>query len=287
MSIGAVTGTGTLGGNGTYTIGENNSNITVSFSSASPIVKTGEGTMIVETAGKLTKAVTVKAGVLRFDVGETAALFGGVLTVEGTGSAVGSGLLTSLTMKSGAVLTPRSLLMEDVFGGVVPGKVKSSAAVNFNEGSTLNIIIQGTDSHSSLEPKFLTMNGVVKVAFTDDYKPKAGDEFILWEASSFSGTPTFDLPDLPEGLYWVASDMAAKKGVLRITDDSTQGVGRLAADTPVVCEVFTLSGVRLAVFNAVKADAADQVLREGLAAGTYIVKMNGGKRIETMKVMVR
>lgn len=287
MSIGAVTGTGTLGGNGTYTIGENNSNITVSFSSASPIVKTGEGTMIVETAGKLTKAVTVKAGVLRFDVGETAALFGGVLTVEGTGSAVGSGLLTSLTMKSGAVLTPRSLLMEDVLGGVVPGKVKSSAAVNFNEGSTLNIIIQGTDSHSSLEPKFLTMNGVVKVAFTDDYKPKAGDEFILWEASSFSGTPTFDLPDLPEGLYWVASDMAAKKGVLRITDDSTQGVGRLAADTPVVCEVFTLSGVRLAVFNSVKADAADQVLREGLAAGTYIVKMNGGKRIETMKVMVR
>ena len=290
MSIGSVTGTGTLGGSGTYTIGGNNSNMSVNFTSSAPIVKVGEGIMMVNTAGKLKSTVTVKEGALHFDNGETTALFGGALTVEGTGVVVGSGLVSSMTLKNGAQLTPRSLFLEDTFGGIFPGTVKSSAAMNFQQGSTLNIIIQGTttDEYSRLTPRFLTMNGTVKVTLADGYTPKVGDTFTLWSASgTFSGTPVYDLPALPEGLFWNTSLLADKEGVLSITDDASAGVGQLSADAVVSCEVYTITGIRLGTFQARRSAVYGQVKKLGVVAGTYIVKMNAGLNTKTETIVIR
>jgi hypothetical protein len=288
MSLGSVSGTGTLGGSGTYTIGSNNQDISVSFSSSAPIIKTGTGTMTVLTPGALASTVTVNEGQLVFDTGEDKQLFGGALTVQGSGSVVGSGLVSAMTLNDGTQLTPRSQWLEEMFGGIMPAVIKSSATVRLNQGSTLNVLIDAADSYSSLEPRFLTMNGTVKVILTDNYKPKAGDEFTLWKASgSFTGTPTFDLPDLPEGLFWVTSGVAAKEGVLRITDDSSQGIGRMTADTPVDCEVFTASGVRVATLSTVKGQASEMVRQLPIPAGTYIVRLNAAHRSETVKVIVR
>ena len=228
MSIGSVTGTGTLGGSGgIYTIGGNNKDMTVNFSSLLPIVKVGEGIMTVNTTGKLTKTVTVRAGELHFDTGETDAnLFGGALTAEGTAKIVGNGKLASLIMKTGTQFTPRSTTLEDVFGGLYPGKVKTSASVNFNAGSTLNMIINSTadGDYSTLEPAYLTMNGTLTATLNDSYQPKAGDTFTLWIVkNTFSGTPQFELPALPLGLGWDTSAVAAKTGVLRIVEVNVDG----------------------------------------------------------------
>ena len=290
MSIGSVTGTGTLGGSGTYTIGGNNSNMTVNFTSSAPIVKVGEGIMMVNTAGNLKSTVTIKEGALYFDNGETTALFGGALTVEGTGVVVGSGLVSSMTLKNGAQLTPRSLFLEDTFGGIFPGTVKSSAAMNFQQGSTLNIIIQGTttDDYSRLTPRFLTMNGTVKVTLADGYTPKVGDTFTLWSASgTFSGTPVYDLPALPEGLFWNTSSLAAMEGVLTITDDATVGVGQLSANAMVSCEVYTITGIRLGTFQTRRSAIPGQVKKLGVVAGTYLVKMTAGRNTKTETVVIR
>lgn len=290
MSIGSVTGTGALGGSGTYTIGGNNNNMTVSFTSSSPIVKVGEGVMIVNTPGNLKSTVTIKEGALHFDTGETTALFGGALTVEGTGAVVGSGLVSSITLKNGAQLTPRSLFLEDTFGGIFPGTIKTSAAVNFQQGSTLNIIIQGTttDDYSRLTPRFLTMNGTVKVTLADGYTPKVGDTFTLWSASgTFSGTPVYDLPALPEGLFWNTSLLATKEGVLSITDDASAGIGQLAADAVVNCEVYTITGIRLGTFQTRRNAVPTQVKKVGVVAGTYIVKMTAGRNTQTETIVIR
>lgn len=290
MSIGSVTGTGALGGSGTYTIGGNNNNMNVSFTSSSPIVKVGEGVMMVNTPGNLKSTVTVKEGALHFDTGETTALFGGALTVEGTGAVVGSGLVSSITLKNGAQLTPRSLFLEDTFGGIFPGTIKTSAAVNFQQGSTLNIIIQGTttDDYSRLTPRFLTMNGTVKVTLADGYTPKAGDTFTLWSASgTFSGTPVYDLPALPQGLFWNTSLLAAKEGILSITDDASAGIGQLAVDAVVGCEVYTITGIRLGTFQTRRNAVPAQVKKLGVVAGTYIVKMVAGRNMKTETIVIR
>ena len=289
LTIGSVTGTGILDGSGTYTIGSNDKDFEAAFTSTSPIVKVGTGTMYVYNPGGLTKTVLVKDGLLSFDVPEDKALFGGTLTLEENGAAIGSGLVSSIILNSGTKLTPRSPLFEDMFGGgIVTAVVKSSATMRFNEGSTLEIYILGANEYSSIEPRFLNMNGTLKVVLGEDYQPKAGDTFTIWKASStYTGTPAFELPELPEGLYWVTSGMAAKEGVLSITDDASQGIGLMAADTPVVCEVYTMSGIHVTTVNAVKGNAAATVRRMPLAAGTYVVKMHAAHRVETVKVVIK
>ena len=256
IQIGTVTGTGTLGGSDvTYTIGTNDKDCNVTFTSEAPIIKVGEGTMVMNTPGLLTKTLTVKAGTLIFDAGEEKALLGGALTVEGTSTAIGSGLLTSLNMKTGTQLWLRSTVFEDIFGGLFPSTLKSSASMNFNAGSTVNFIINGTSEYSTLQPKFLTMNGTVAVTLTENYQPKVGDTFTLWTVSNtFSGTPTFELAVLPRGMAWDTSALAAKTGVLTIVEaddilgdvngDGEVGIGDIVAITNVMAGITTDAAIK-------------------------------------------
>ena len=245
IEIGCVTGTGTLGGTNTYTIGGTGKDISVTFSATAPVIKVGEGTMTCNTAGKLSKTVTVKAGELHFDTGDsTTPVFGGSLTGDGTAHIIGNGLVASLIMKSGTQLSLRSMFLEETFGDLFPSVVSSNVAMNFNSGSTVLFIINSTDDgdYSMLKPKYLTMNGTVAVQLTDNYQPKVGDTFTLWsDASTFSGTPTFKLPGLPKGMAWDTSAVAAKTGILKIVEgtslvgdvnnDGEVGIGDIVAIT--------------------------------------------------------
>jgi autotransporter-associated beta strand protein len=288
MSIGSVSGTGQLGGSGTYTIGTNNSNITVTFGSQSPIVKEGTGTMIATSPGLLTKTVTLNNGKLVFDATNGTNIFGGALTANTGTEVIGEGAIGAMTLNDGAQVSPRSTLLEDAFGvDVMPGVIKASASVNFKQGSVLNIYIDGADSYSSIQPRFLTMNGTVKVVFLDGYQPSVGDEFVVWEAAqTFSGTPTVELPELPQGLEWDTSDLKAKHGVLRIKEAETEGVS-LTTSVEATCQVFTPSGVCVATMNAARDSIREKVQQAGLPQGTYIVVINTGNRTETTKVVVR
>ncbi|MBQ9357898.1 MAG: autotransporter-associated beta strand repeat-containing protein [Prevotella sp.] len=287
LTIGCVQGTGTLTGSGTYTIGTNNSDISVTFGSSSPIIKEGTGTMFAYTPGLLTSTVTLNGGKLYFDA-STGSLFGGALTANDGTEVMGEGTVSTITLNSGAMLTPRSPMMEETFGfGIFPGTIKASATLRFNQGSTYHVYVSDVTSYSALQPRFLIMNGTVKVTLLDEYQPKVGDEFTLWTASgSFSGTPLFDLPQLPDGLAWDTSAMAAKQGVLRIKEADTEGISRTAA-TDARCEVFTPSGVRVAVLNATRTALSEKMRQAGLPAGTYIVTIATGSSSETTKVVVR
>jgi hypothetical protein len=132
------------------------------------------------------------------------------------------------------------------------------------------------------------MNGTVKVTLADGYTPKVGDTFTLWSASgTFSGTPVYDLPALPEGLFWNTSLLADKEGVLSITDDASAGIGQLSSDTVVSCEVYTITGIRLGTFQASRSAVSGQVKKLGVVAGTYIVKMNAGLNTKTETIVIR
>ena len=288
LALGSVTGTGTLGGTVTYTIGSLGTDIYAQFSSSAPIVKTGAGDLRVASPGKLKGTLRVQEGTLLFDDdSKTTAFFGG-LTLTGSAQLKGNGLIQSLTMESGTVATPCSVIDFLDEPDTLPATLKTSAAVNVKSGASLLMLINGTNSYSVLLPRFLTFNGTLRLKLGKDYTPKAGDEFTLWSgAGSFSGTPKYDLPELPDGLYWDTRAVPAATGVLRITDDATVGIGRLAADAQVVCEVYTLTGVRVADFQAVKKDIAAEARRQGIAAGTYVVRYSDGRRAESDKLVIR
>ena len=155
-----------------------------------------------------------------------------------------------------------------------------------NEGATVNFIV-GSTKNSMLDTKNLTMNGIVNVILAADYQPKLGDSFTLWTVSgTYSGQLKWVLPVLPDGLYWDVSGLEAKAGVLKVTDDPT-GIGQIAVGAEVNCEVFTLSGAQVTAFNATKAQAVAELNKQGLRAGTFIIKMRDGQRSEVKKVVVK
>lgn len=286
MSIGAVTGSGTLGGSGTYTIGGQNDDIKATFSSDAPIVKKGSGRMYCTVVGSIRKSLTMEGGQLVFYGDGNKAFFPSSITLKGTSSLAGSGLIASLTMENGTEATFEGENPIDF--SMMPGTLKTTAAVNVKDGAVLNFQIQDKDVYSQLFPTFLTMNGTVKVTMLDGYTPKKGDSFTLWNATrTFSGSPKYNLPTLPAGLYWNTTAMAAKIGVLSITDDPSLGIGTLSADTQVTCDVYTVGGQRVGSIGCRRGDIHREVKRLGVKPGAYIVKMQGGRNFDSETVIVR
>ena len=133
------------------------------------------------------------------------------------------------------------------------------------------------------------MNGTVKVTFVGGYTPKKDDSFQLWTVErTFSGTPKLDLPALPDGLYWDATGLTEKNGVLRVTDDIS-GIGAIKSTAIVDCEVFTANGVKVASLKAQKQNISKLLTAQGttLCSGTYIVRMRDGYRSEISKIVVK
>ena len=253
--------------------------------STSPLTKRGSGKMTM-TAGNMYGALTVEGGTVVFNDTKLTTLVHGsaTTTIKGEGRIVGQGLLNAVSLQAGGELMPCG----STFAETIPGTIKCNNTINVNSGSTITFM-KNASKNSTLDTKNLTLNGTVKVVLLSGYTPKAGDTMTLWTVSgTLSGTPSFLLPDLPDGLYWDASGLSEKTGVLRITDDASQsGIGRMAADTEVLAEVYNMSGTRVATFRTTKGEASAKVRQAGLRMGTYIVKMQADKRTEVTKVVVR
>ena len=278
-----VKGEGTLAGQG-YTI-LTDDDIAADFASTAPIVKRGKGTMTLSTVGALANSVTVEGGTLGFnDTKREAAFIGGAVTLKEGAAILGRGFLSNLTVESGAQVTPRAVFTS------APGVLQVGISANFKEGSTLNLIIKNnkaTNGSSTLMARLLTLNATVNVQL-DSYKPAVGDKFTLWSATgSFSGTPKVVLPELPEGFYWNLTGEGTRECVLTVTDNSAEGIGQIASTAQVECEVYTLSGIKTAVFTARKAEVAAKAQQLKGCAGTYVVRMSDGRRVETQKVVLR
>ena len=290
MEIGNVVGTGTLAGSKKFIIGTNDNDIRATFKSTAPIVKRGAGNMQVTGIGNLSGSVTVEQGELQFNDTQLQSAFFGAVTLTKEGKIVGRGLLPSLVMESGTEMTPRSMSV-----ATSPGIIKVTASAKINEGATLRMLIKNTTEgntanpgYSQLNCRFLTLNGTVKVELLDGYTPKSGDTFTLWTASNtFTGTPTIDLPILPEGLYWDTSELVDKNGVLSITNDQQTGIGKIPAAAVIDCSIYTVGGAFVGTFEAPRADVRSAVGQLSLQPGLYIVRMQYGRNYESETVVVK
>ena len=253
--------------------------------SATKLTKRGTGKMRTGTVGNINAVVSIEGGTWALNDSKLETLVCGTnaTTVKNGGRIVGQGYFSSMTLQSGAELLPCG----STFNETTPGIIKTRAILNVQKGATVHLLFKST-KQSQLQPYSLTFNGTLKITLLDGFEPKLGDEFVLWEVSNaFSGTPQFDLPQLSEGLYWNTDGLMQKTGVLRVTDDPADGIGRIAQNEEVACEVFTVGGTNIGSFSARRADLRTAVRRLGVKAGVYVVKMQAGRNFESETIVIR
>jgi hypothetical protein len=83
------------------------------------------------------------------------------------------------------------------------------------------------------------MNGTIVASLYRSYKPQVGDSIVLWEATTFVGSPKFELPETYEAtdsetgetvtyaIEWDTSDIS--KGILRVAG-VTNAIAQLQMD---------------------------------------------------------
>ena len=300
--VGKVSGSGTLTGSGTWVVGANdddfylNTEIGVTSDrtddyggtiakSATKLTKRGTGKMSVMTVGKINATLTVEGGTVAFNQAALSTLVCGTnpATVKNGGRIVGQGLLNSVALQSGAVLIPCGSINNET----TPGIIKTNALLNVQKGATVDFLLNGS-KNSQLQPANLSFNGTVKVTLVGGFVPTVGQEFTLWTtAGNFSGTPEFSLPQLPEGLYWNTDGLRDKTGVLRVTDNPADGIGRIGMDDVAYCEVYSVDGKKMASLTVRRADLRSALHKMGVQPGVYVVKSVAGRNSQTETLVLK
>jgi autotransporter-associated beta strand protein len=301
LVLGAVVGDGTLTGSGQWILGSNNEDFTMNTEvgitserkdaygntvgvSASKLTKRGTGKMTITSPGKINAAFTIENGTVAFNQPNMQTFLNGAnATIVKNGARLaGQGKVTTITLMQGAEVNVCGSLTNDT----VPGTLKSTVMFNSSPNSVVNFIISA-DKYSKLECSNMNMNGTVKLTLADSYTPKAGDSFTLWTATgNFNGTPSFDLPQLPAGLGWDTSKVADKTGVISIVED-LQGIGSIAADSSVRCEVYNMGGTLVTTITTTRGTVQQAVRKLHLPTGSYLLKISDNRRTEMEKVLMK
>ena len=213
------------------------------------------------------------------------------MTISGTGELAGNGYCGNPTVyvRTSATLHPGSPT------SVCPtGYITFSGNVNANAGSNVELNMLNaknyTTSRSFLKVDgTLTINGNINFNWyhsaSTSYIPESGDSIILWTTKTFSGNPTLNLPELPEGLSWDTSDLLKPTGILRIT--STNGVSSISDNEAVRCNVYTISGTKVSDFTCTMDEVNNEIASSPFIPGTYIVKIKGTRTSATRKFIIK
>lgn len=287
VEIGSVEGEGTLSGTGLYTLGSNNSDFKFKGTITSAVKKAGTGCWEVTKALSGIGSITISAGSLYINslTAKDMISSSGAISVLSGATLLGQGGVTATSLRSGATLKVGTNV--DDFAGEfrVTGNLTAPA------GSIVNMNIKNAKNLSSSRSflnvtNYLTFNATVNVTLSPSYTPAAGDSIILWNAGTFNGKPTVNLPELPEGLSWDTSDLFTKSGILRVAGN-TLGIASATSATPVHCRMFTVSGILVAEFDATLGEAAAVAKKNATATGTYLLQLSTSKDSKTVKLSVR
>jgi len=284
MKIAAAEGSGTLGGDHGWTIGNDSEEInrfSGKIAGKGSLTKVGSNTLQLSGENTYTGATNVNAGTLTIsNRGKTVSATGtGVLTVKNGGTFTGNGYIGNsvVSIASGGLLIP---------GAYNIGSLTMPSTLNLQVGGAIEWRLNSAKSVATLkEVKTMTLNGTLRVTLKEGYTPALGDSFSLWSCNAVSenSVPTLELPELPEGLAWDTTDLLTTTGTLRVMDAT--GLRLTAWDEPVQATVFTLEGVAVESFEAPYNQVAETLSATSLPRGLYIVKMDGQHGSGAIKVM--
>ena len=287
ITIGELTGSGTLRGKGTYTIGANGTDIDFKGQINSPVRKTGNGTWTVRFDNPQNNigAISIDEGKLYLytTYGTASVLGGNTVTANCNAAITGVGTVATLTLNSGAELTP------GLSGTTAPtGFLGAEKIINAKAGSMINLHIKNA-LNTNFSRTFIKagthimLNGKVSITLSPDYAPKTGDEIILWTCQNFNGNPVVVLPELPDGLAWDKSDLLKATGILRVVDSAT-GIAPDPCGSPAHCRLFTTSGILVEEFDSASNEIMNRIGSIAVSKGTYILQIITEKGVRSKKI---
>lgn len=288
IQLGNLKGNATLSGSGTWKIGALGDDVPFNgIISGGKIIKVGDG---VWTMAKQMPDVSgntqVDGGVLNLTNTSTSSLYFknyDVVAANG-GTIAGLGYVHAINVNDGGTICPGNYTQT-----VKSGSLKTQSGVYCYSGSTVKLFVRHNNNANFRGTKLvvgatLRINGDIVVdGYNNMSGVKAGEEFVLWEASAFDGTPTsIVLPELPEELAWDTSDLLKAKGILRVVDAAT-GIKDISADARFSGTVYSLDGKKIADITTTKATLEKDIKHVSGQAGVYVVRVNG----ESVKVAVK
>ena len=313
LSIGKLTGKGTLGGYCTFSQGGstgintwnvgNDENFTFDgkLTSADVFNKVGNGTMTVTKAWENTGAVNVNGGCMSLGQGVT--LGKGVLTVADGATLTGMSSIIRATSKShpftnSSIIVNGALcvgadgqsssgfwyfgtkpLTFGVTGKLCVGVQKCAAAVPASAPGCTHL--WGDETNGSITFKD---GATISVYFDSTYDPIASigtdeakvDSFYVFNFPKAEiGDVHFELPQLPEHYYWDTASF--KNGYLHVRYTSSSAIMGIASGETVHVDVFATNGAIVASYVSTLAEAKAAFYRLALPKGVYILRFRGEK----------
>lgn len=245
LILGSLAGSGVLSLTGNLTVGGNNKDVSFngSFEGKVNVFKDGDGSWTFSKA-LAANEYTFRGGDIRLNNTKlTTSLFGSaVASVQDNATLIGQGTVGNIRFNSGGVLQPGNFSSSRRYGSIT-----TTGFLNMYNGSKLNLIIFSNTGNPYSRSWVVVggnfdFNGELNVELGEGFVPENGDEFVMWTAKSFSGTPTaINLPALPEGLYWDTSNLLQKEGILRVTN--TVGIDDVRVGNGNAGKTFSLDGV--------------------------------------------
>ncbi len=289
MTLGNLKGSGTYNGTAQLTIGNDEKPITFSgsFAGKPKIVKTGACDLNMSKLWSEITSLTANDGTVSLTASKSpynTVFLKAPLNIEGNAKLRGRGTVGNITVSENGVLEPGSYSDSNTHHY---GPIFSTGNVTVNEGANLNLYLRAagkSNDCSYLDVKgTLTVNGNVNVTMNADYNPAVGDEFHLWIADKFSGTPNINLPELPAGLEWDATGLTDGSGILKVVVASA--VSTISDTTPVTCKVYDASGIYIGSIETTKSSAKAAVKSSlNLNTGIYILVIECEGHSETLKL---
>ena len=275
FTVGALIGSGKLGGSHDWVVGSANTDCSFSGQINSPLTKVGTATLALSGNTESEVAITVREGILMIDNADqtTSATGKGTLTVKSGATLTGEGYIGNdrIELKSGATFKP---------GKDNTGKLTAAGIVTVEEGAALEFQLNDNNSVVSLDNVMqLVLNGTVRVILKDGYTPQTGDSFTLWntEAINAEGNSTLDLPELPAGFSWDTSELLTIHGILKVTGTPDNITSELFNE-PVTVSVITSTGTIVHHFECLGSEIHTYIEKLSLEEGVYMMKIDGKEK---------
>ena len=126
------------------------------------------------------------------------------------------------------------------------------------------------------------MKGTISAFLYEAYEPVEGDSMIIFKANSFTGTPQFDLPELPGGYYWKTDRIS--EGLLFVGYDPT-AIESIPADADVVVSVLTIGGSQIGSFTCPFGSVEAAFRQSAHPSGVYLLKITSPQGTITKKLL--
>lgn len=311
FAIGALTGSGALYNSGnwgsstnTLTIGGKNTDFSFTGTiDGSSVVKNGTGvwTIASETVLAAAKSLTIEDGAVKLNKqAATSSMTSPTITyVKKTGELRGLGYVYGLTLNTGAGLRPGSQtpanqdkntgwieiqknLIADAGSNIYVNATKvEETSVNSKTGATIQnwsyLKVGGN----------VTLNGTIHVSYGSGWTPAVGNKVrVVAAQGTISGTPSFELQTLPEGMAWDTSSLLTDGTISVIASTGIHDV-KIDDDAMVVAEVYGISGAKVATFKCNRKSVPNVLKLQNISSGVYMLRMSNGKGVETQKINVK